>query len=620
MRCQSFTSGIFAALWFLRLCASNELTLEGSYSNPVELDQSRAIALSGIGPYAYISIDAHLAVMDISAVERLFIASLRPTATLNSDVQGIIIEPRGKYAYVSGTEFVVIYVEDIAAPSVIGSTNLGDPIWDIAVSGQYAYAVCSSSNSLRIVDVSYPTNPTMVAQVSDGGLLEGARGVALSGQYAYVAAFYAHRLTVVDISSATPRLGTSIKSTSQLGSPAKVAVAGEYAYVLATGNNAVTAVDISDPANPVIAGPLSSFTGFNAPSRITIRQSRYAYVLHSAGLTRLDILHSPSMSVDSTIDLPDGPYTDFGIKDSSAYCVKDGKMVVVGIYVTTTTTTFTQTSSTTTTSTFTLTSTTTSSSTSSTTTADPRDCASHACPEGMTHKMTFRTPKYCLRPICDMSLDADWCCDQLCSTFECSGGSTHRENAEELKCAGFCDPFIDRKLCCKYLPIVNGSVALLRSSVASRVHEVDQLVSMGVATTARSGGGSTALHFAALSGHREIVEAIIRGRADVNAADEQGWAPLHVAAGRGHLAAVDLLVHNRAIPELRTAEGKTAREIALQVAGPPGSPDRLQADAAMALSKHERAYKNEMTIKYERTYRDNVNVTTVAGQLASSEL
>eukprot|EP00929_Paragymnodinium_shiwhaense_P093472 TRINITY_DN5362_c0_g1_i3.p1 TRINITY_DN5362_c0_g1~~TRINITY_DN5362_c0_g1_i3.p1 ORF type:complete len:291 (-),score=41.09 TRINITY_DN5362_c0_g1_i3:326-1198(-) len=83
---------------------------------------------------------------------------------------------------------------------------------------------------------------------------------------------------------------------------------------------------------------------------------------------------------------------------------------------------------------------------------------------------------------------------------------------------------------------------LLSATMLSDVHLVDKLAAMGADLKAVDGSGATALHVAALHGHRQIVDRLIQGRAAVSTRDELGWTPLHVAAGRGHSIAVELLL------------------------------------------------------------------------------
>jgi ankyrin repeat protein len=48
--------------------------------------------------------------------------------------------------------------------------------------------------------------------------------------------------------------------------------------------------------------------------------------------------------------------------------------------------------------------------------------------------------------------------------------------------------------------------------------------------SSRDQNGDTALHVAALFGHRDVVELLLANQADVNAKDNDGWTPLHCAA------------------------------------------------------------------------------------------
>lgn len=56
----------------------------------------------------------------------------------------------------------------------------------------------------------------------------------------------------------------------------------------------------------------------------------------------------------------------------------------------------------------------------------------------------------------------------------------------------------------------------------------------------------TPLHFAALNGHVNVVELLIRNGADVNAKDDSGLTPLHLASGGGYEEIVKLLSNSRA--------------------------------------------------------------------------
>jgi ankyrin repeat protein len=79
----------------------------------------------------------------------------------------------------------------------------------------------------------------------------------------------------------------------------------------------------------------------------------------------------------------------------------------------------------------------------------------------------------------------------------------------------------------------------------------------------------TALIFAAVNGHPEVVNFLIRNKANVNHGDHHDFTPLMEASLRGHAEVVKILLLNKAELE-RLAFGGTA----LQFAVDKGYPDR----------------------------------------------
>ena len=78
----------------------------------------------------------------------------------------------------------------------------------------------------------------------------------------------------------------------------------------------------------------------------------------------------------------------------------------------------------------------------------------------------------------------------------------------------------------------------------------------GVDINARDENGSTPLHWAALEGHKDIVELLINRGAEVNATSEiGGWTPLHMAASKNHIQVVSFLIKKGADEDAKAIIG-----------------------------------------------------------------
>ncbi|MDH6097254.1 hypothetical protein NWP21_00005, partial [Anabaenopsis sp. FSS-46] len=108
----------------------------------------------------------------------------------------------------------------------------------VTVVGNYAYSV---GDTLEIIDVSNPTNPTRT-----GGYNISGWGVQVVGNYAYIADGN-DGLQIIDISNPANPTRTSGYDTT--GYASDVQVVGNYAYI-ADGNDGLQIIDISNPANP----------------------------------------------------------------------------------------------------------------------------------------------------------------------------------------------------------------------------------------------------------------------------------------------------------------------------------------------------------------------------------
>ncbi|XP_077218627.1 ankyrin repeat family protein [Tasmannia lanceolata] len=80
---------------------------------------------------------------------------------------------------------------------------------------------------------------------------------------------------------------------------------------------------------------------------------------------------------------------------------------------------------------------------------------------------------------------------------------------------------------------------------AARFDEIDDVINLsskGVSLDSKDSQGRTALHMAAANGHFNIVEYLIKNRADLNACNADKNTPLHWACLNGHIEVVRRLI------------------------------------------------------------------------------
>ena len=76
--------------------------------------------------------------------------------------------------------------------------------------------------------------------------------------------------------------------------------------------------------------------------------------------------------------------------------------------------------------------------------------------------------------------------------------------------------------------------ALCRAAGGNEIDEVRRLISEGADVSSEDNDGSTPLHFAAASGHAEVVSVLLRARSPYSSRNSASTTPLHWAANGGH--------------------------------------------------------------------------------------
>ncbi|HAL39000.1 MAG TPA: hypothetical protein DCP03_13185 [Polaromonas sp.] len=96
--------------------------------------------------------------------------------------------------------------------------------------------------------------------------------------------------------------------------------------------------------------------------------------------------------------------------------------------------------------------------------------------------------------------------------------------------------------------------------------------------------GESPLMLAALKGHKDLVEKLIKRGADVN---KTGWTPLHYAASGGQLSVISLLLENSAYIDAESPNGTTPLMMAAMYGKPAAVKLLLQEGADVQLKNQQ---------------------------------
>ncbi|MCX8011206.1 MAG: hypothetical protein N3A61_08640, partial [Ignavibacteria bacterium] len=170
----------------------------------------------------------------------------------------------GNYAYVgygwNSGNFEIIDITNPQSPTKLMSTPLQFPtsVKSIFVSGNYAFLSFGDTYPHRIINISNPSAPTLVATVN-----VSAHNIFASGNYAYIVG--ANKFKIIDITNISNP--TELSNINITGAR-YIDVSGNYAYVscgnLFSDPNGMWIIDISNPNSPSITSTFG--IGSNAMS------------------------------------------------------------------------------------------------------------------------------------------------------------------------------------------------------------------------------------------------------------------------------------------------------------------------------------------------------------------
>ncbi|MCZ8072098.1 MAG: T9SS type A sorting domain-containing protein [Cytophagales bacterium] len=195
---------------------------------------------------------------------------------------------------------------NIVSQGRISNPGFGDALF---VTGNYAYI--AGQGGLYVVNVSSPTNPTIVAQIIDGqagARLKFPSSIFVADNYAYVTSIFYNSLEVIDVSNPSYPFHVASISDGQGGAriltPNSVFISDGFAYVACQGdreNNWAKAgleiINITNPRQPTHAaifdgdgfGYSPSNAGYPPIIKVAV-QGNYAY-LSSYGGARFEVLN-----------------------------------------------------------------------------------------------------------------------------------------------------------------------------------------------------------------------------------------------------------------------------------------------------------------------------------------
>jgi len=209
--------------------------------------------------YLYV-LGGKFVIADISDPENAYIVS-------SMDISGKDVQVQGNYAYlitpnVHGDDITIVDISDKKNPVKVAGIDVeslgGDSrgIWKLYVEGNYLYTG-DSNNFLYIIDISDPTNHTVVGKWHPEGVGGTPSSFAKKDNYVFVTRYH-WGFYVIDVSDpANPaKVAEVIKDHDPNANDIKVF--GDYLFV-STRYEGFRIYNISDPTNPTL---ITKFGGF----------------------------------------------------------------------------------------------------------------------------------------------------------------------------------------------------------------------------------------------------------------------------------------------------------------------------------------------------------------------
>jgi hypothetical protein len=204
----------------------------------------------------------------------------------------------------------IIDVSTPSNPTLLGTANLGGDSRDVVANGNYAY-VAARDSGVYVVNITDPANPVKEYTIKT----PRARGISISGNKVYVATSDSG-MAYIDISN-PPGLSVADYSGSSVYGE-NVAVDGNVAGLTDYGQ--ITFFDITDPTAPVQKGSTSSFSTGNEGFKIN---GDFAYIPDGGSLKIFDITDLTNPTLASEISTGGYGYNCF-VDGNYCYIASEG--------------------------------------------------------------------------------------------------------------------------------------------------------------------------------------------------------------------------------------------------------------------------------------------------------
>lgn len=225
------------------------------------------------------------------------------------------VKVKNNIAYVPGYWDDTLHVVDLSNPkdpSIVA--QLTDPkqlhgIHDIVISGDYAYVTCCLNDSIVSINISNPANPFIAGRLEDRTKFNGVHALAKQGNYIFAGSHNKPWLSVIDASDPSNMFIVGSVTDPIFNSGLRgVDVAGDYAYVAGRYSCYLAVIDISVPITPTIVGAIQ-FTAATTSPNTNINNLRvkdnYVFIPSyiDKSLFIIDVSNPTSPFLTTTLDL-----------------------------------------------------------------------------------------------------------------------------------------------------------------------------------------------------------------------------------------------------------------------------------------------------------------------------